>query len=124
LPTSKKIYQVKKSSSPTIWHISLAKPRSNIKNPERNKIIFIPLHLLKTYIMNPSLFFISFSPSHLQGNADGNHDPRAHICVWGSEFCQVLFLSSWFIKLLEANFSCFAKIIWMSNWFAKLLELL
>jgi hypothetical protein len=25
---------------------------------------------------------------------------------------------------LEANFSCFAKIIWMSSWFAKLLELL
>jgi hypothetical protein len=25
---------------------------------------------------------------------------------------------------LEANFSCFAKIIWMSSWFPKLLELL
>jgi hypothetical protein len=25
---------------------------------------------------------------------------------------------------LEANFSCFAKIIWMPSWFAKLLELL
>jgi hypothetical protein len=33
-------------------------------------------------------------------------------------------LASWFAKLLEANFSCFAKIIWMPNWFAKLLELL
>jgi hypothetical protein len=33
-------------------------------------------------------------------------------------------LPSWFAKLLEANFSCFAKIIWMPSWFAKLLELL
>jgi hypothetical protein len=34
------------------------------------------------------------------------------------------FLPSWFAKLLEVNFSCFAKIIWMPSWFAKLLELL
>jgi hypothetical protein len=33
-------------------------------------------------------------------------------------------LPSWFAKLLEANFSCFAKIIWMPSWFAKLFELL
>jgi hypothetical protein len=33
-------------------------------------------------------------------------------------------LPSWFAKLLETNFSCFAKIIWMPSWFAKLLELL
>jgi hypothetical protein len=39
-------------------------------------------------------------------------------------FAKFLFLSSWFAKLLEANFSCFAKIIWMTSWFAKLLELL
>jgi hypothetical protein len=74
----------------------------------------------KTYIRNPSLFFISFSPSHLEGNNDGYHDPRAHICAWGGEFCQV----SIFTKLVETNFSCFAKIIWMPSWFAKLLELL
>jgi hypothetical protein len=74
----------------------------------------------KTYIRNLSLFFISFSFSHLKGNNDGNHDPRAHICAWGGEFCQV----SIFAKLLEANFSCFAKIIWMQSWFAKQLELL
>jgi hypothetical protein len=30
LPTSKKIYKVKKSSSPTVWHNSLAKFRSNL----------------------------------------------------------------------------------------------
>jgi hypothetical protein len=60
-----------------------------IMNPERNKILFMPFHLLKTYIRNPSLFFISFSPSHLQGNADDNHNPRTHIYAWGDEFCQV-----------------------------------
>jgi hypothetical protein len=31
-----------------------------IANPERTKILFMPFHLLKTYIRNPSLFFISF----------------------------------------------------------------
>jgi hypothetical protein len=39
-------------------------------------------------------------------------------------FAKFLFLPSWFVKLLETNFSCFAKIIWMPSWFAKLLELL
>jgi hypothetical protein len=31
-----------------------------ISNPESNKILFVPFHLLKTYIRNPFLFFISF----------------------------------------------------------------
>jgi hypothetical protein len=67
-----------------------------IRIPERNKILFIPFHLMETYIRNPSLFFISFSPSQLEGNTDGNHDPRAHICACGGEFCQV----SIFVKLV------------------------
>jgi hypothetical protein len=55
---------------------------------------------LKTYIRNPSLFFISFSPSHLEGNTDGNHDPRAHIYTRGEvSFGKFLFLPSWFAKL-------------------------
>jgi hypothetical protein len=53
-----------------------------IKNPERNKIMLMPFHLLKTYIMT-----------------DNNHDRR-------EEFCKI----SIFAKLLETNFSCFAKI--------------
>jgi hypothetical protein len=39
-------------------------------------------------------------------------------------FAKFLFLSSWFAKLLEGDFSRFAKIRWMPSWFAKLLELL
>jgi hypothetical protein len=39
-------------------------------------------------------------------------------------FAKFLFLPSWFVKLLEDNFSHFAKIRWMPSWFAKLLELL
>jgi hypothetical protein len=38
-------------------------------------------------------------------------------------FAKFLFLPSWFVKLLEANFSRIAKIIWMPSWFAKPLEL-
>jgi hypothetical protein len=39
-------------------------------------------------------------------------------------FAKFLFLPSWFVKLVETNFSCFAKIRWMTSWFDKLLELL
>jgi hypothetical protein len=50
---------------------------------------------------------------------------RAHIYAHGEvSFAKFLFLSSWFVKLLEANFSCFAKIRWMPSWFVKLLKLL
>jgi hypothetical protein len=52
--------------------------------------MFMPFHHLKTYIRNPSIFFISFSPSHLEGNADANHDPRA----WEVSFAK--FLSSFY----------------------------
>jgi hypothetical protein len=53
-----------------------------IRNPERNKIMYMcPSTSWKTYIRNPSLFFICFSPSHLEGNNDGNHDPRAYMRV-------------------------------------------
>ena len=38
----------------------------------------------------------------------------------GVMICQVAILPSWFVQLLEANFSCFAKIIWMPRCFAKL----
>jgi hypothetical protein len=82
-----------------------------IRNPKRNKIMFVSFHLLKTYIRNPSLLFISFLTPHPEGIADGNN------------FAMFLFLPSWLVKLLEANFSCFAKIRWMSCWFAKLSEL-
>jgi hypothetical protein len=49
----------------------------------------------------------------------------AHIYVRGEvSFAKFLFLPSWFVKLLEVNFSYFAKIRWMPSWFVKLLELL
>jgi hypothetical protein len=53
----------KKISFSTVWHKSLAKPRSNLhKKPwERNKFMFILFHFLKTYIRNPSLLFMYFS---------------------------------------------------------------
>jgi hypothetical protein len=60
-----------------------------IRNPERNKIMFMAFHLLKTYVRIPLYSLFLFSPSHLEGNVDGNHDPRAHICTWGVEFRQV-----------------------------------
>jgi hypothetical protein len=89
-----------------------------IRNPERNKIMFMPFDLLKTYIRNPSLFFIFFTL------------PPTGKCRWQPRSARAYMrvgrwvLPSWFAKLLEVNFSCFAKIRWMPSWFAKLLELL
>jgi hypothetical protein len=90
-----------------------------IRNPEINKIMFMPFHLLETYIRNPSLFFISFFT--LPPRVKHRWQPRSaraymRVGRW--------FLPSWFAKLLEVNFSRFAKIRWMPSWFAKLLELL
>jgi hypothetical protein len=58
------------------------------------KLCMCPSTSRKTYIRNPSLFFIYFSPSHLEGNNDGNHDPRADICAWEVSFAKFLFLLS------------------------------
>jgi hypothetical protein len=66
----------KKSSSPTIDIIHLSNPDlTYIRNPGRNKIMFMPSHLLETYIRNPSLFFISFFTLPPTGNE------ARHICV-------------------------------------------
>jgi hypothetical protein len=69
----------------------------------------MPFHLLETYIRN-LLFFISFSPFHLEGNS------RARIYARGDvSFAKFIFLPSWFAKLLEGSFSRFAKIRWMPS---------
>jgi hypothetical protein len=74
---------------------------------ERNKIMLMSFHLLKTYIKNPS-------PTTI----------RARIYARGEvSFAKFLFLPSWFAKLWKANFSYFAKIRWMPSWFAKRLKL-
>jgi hypothetical protein len=62
LPTSKKVCQVKKRVHLQQFGIIRLKNSdlTYIRNPKRNKIMFMPFHLLETYIRNPSLFFISF----------------------------------------------------------------
>jgi hypothetical protein len=49
--------------------------------------MFMLSHLLKTYIRNPSLFFIFFNPPIYRETNDGNHDPHAHIYARRCEFC-------------------------------------
>jgi hypothetical protein len=65
-------------------------------------------HLLETYIRNPSLFFL-FSPSHLEGKTDGNHDLREHICVWGGEFCQVSIFAKFVLQTVGGQFFSFCQ---------------
>jgi hypothetical protein len=58
---SKKVCQLKKVHLQQFGMIHLPNPDlTYIRNLKRNKIIFMPFHLLETYIRNPSLFFISF----------------------------------------------------------------
>jgi hypothetical protein len=80
-----------------------------IRNPERNKKIFMPSTSWK--LTSGILLYSSFlfSPSHLEGNG-----ARIYACDEVS-FAKFLFLQSWFVKLLEDNFSRFAKIRWMPS---------
>jgi hypothetical protein len=43
-------------------------------------------------------------------NVDVNPNQRVYISAGEVSFVEFLFLPSWFAKLLETNFSCFAKI--------------
>jgi hypothetical protein len=72
--------------------------------------MFMPFHLLKTYIRNHSLFFISFFHSPTYRETTMTTTIRARIYTRGEvSFAKFLFLPSWFAKLLEANFSRFAN---------------
>jgi hypothetical protein len=95
-----------------------------IRNPERNKIMFVPFHLLQIYIRNPSLFFISFVT--LPPTEKRRWQPRyAHRYARGEvSFFKFLFLPSWFAKLLEANFSWHTGRWVLPSWFAKLFEVI
>jgi hypothetical protein len=65
----------------------------------------VSFNLFKTYIRNPSLFFISFFT--LPPTQKWQWQPRsARAYIWWV-------LPSWFVKRLGANFSCFAKIRWL-----------
>jgi hypothetical protein len=68
--------------------------------------MFMPSHLLETYITNPSLFFISFF--HPPTYRETLMATMIRACIYTHEevsFAKFLFLPSWFDKLLEANFS-------------------
>jgi hypothetical protein len=86
-----------------------------IRNPKRNKIMYVPLHLLKKLTSGILLYslFLFHPPTHRETTMATTI--RARIYAHGEvSFAKFLFLPSWFAELLEANFSCFAKIIWPS----------
>jgi hypothetical protein len=112
--------QKKKNWSPTVWHNSLAKSRSNLHQESWEKqnyaCAFPPIKNLHQESFSILYFFFTLPPRGKQ-----RWQPRS-ACAYMRVGRWVL--PSWFVKLLEANFSCFAEIIWMPSWFAKLLELL
>jgi hypothetical protein len=110
----KKICQVKKSSSPTIWHNSLAKPRSNLHQEswEKQNYVYVlpPLKNLHWesfsvlyFFFHPPTYFISFFT--LPPTWKRRWQPR-----FARTYAKFLFLPNWSAKLLEVNFSYFAKI--------------
>jgi hypothetical protein len=71
------------SSSPTVWHNSLAKIRSNLHQESEREAKLC----LKTCIKNPSLFSISFFHNLTSlGHAHDNPNRRAYIFAWRGEF--------------------------------------
>jgi hypothetical protein len=78
-----------------------------IRNPERNKIMYVPFHLLKNLHQESFSILYFFSPSHLRETTMAT-TIRARIYARGEvSFAKFLFLPSWFAKLLEANWFLF-----------------
>jgi hypothetical protein len=71
-------------------------------------IIFILLHHLKTYIKILLYSLFLFHPP-TYGNDDGNRDPRAHICAWGGEFCQVSICAKLVCQTVEGQLFLFCQ---------------
>jgi hypothetical protein len=78
-----------------------------IRNREINKIMLVPFHLLKTYIRNTSLLFISFFTIPPTRKRRGNHDPCAHICAWGGKFCQIFIFTELVCQIVRGKFFLF-----------------
>jgi hypothetical protein len=71
--------------------------------------MYVPFHLLKNLHQESFSILYFFSPSHLEGNNDGNHDPRAHICAWGDEFCQVSIFAKLVCQTVGGQFFLFCQ---------------
>jgi hypothetical protein len=69
--------------------------------------MFVPFQLLKTYIRNPFLFFISFFTLSLTRKR--RWQPRS-ACAWVGEFCQVSIFAKLVCKPLKANFLILPKL--------------
>jgi hypothetical protein len=116
----------KKNSSPTVWHNSLAKSRSNLHQESWEKQNYAcalpPIEKLTSGILLYSLFL--FHPPTYRKQRWQPRSARAYMRVgrWvlpSFYFCQVGLSNCW-----GPVFLVFAKIIWMPSCFDKLLELL
>jgi hypothetical protein len=80
LPTSKKICQVKKSSSPTVWHNSLVKSIFNLhQKPERETKLFYALPPLENLHKEPEKQNYFLHPSTSSATEGCATDARAYM---------------------------------------------
>jgi hypothetical protein len=71
--------------------------------------MYVPFHLLKNLHHEFFSILYFFFTLHLEGNNDGNHDPRAHICAWGGEFCQVSIFAKLVCQTVGGQFFLFCQ---------------
>jgi hypothetical protein len=80
-----------------------------IRNPEKTKLCLCPS---TTWKLTSGIFLYSlslFSPSHLEGNTEDNHDPHAYICAWGDEFCRVSIFAKLVCQTVGDQFFLFCQ---------------
>jgi hypothetical protein len=80
-----------------------------IRNPERNKIMSVPFHLLQNLYQESFSILYFFFTLPPRGKHDGNHDPRAHICAWGGEFYQVSIFTKLVCQTVGGQFFLFCQ---------------
>jgi hypothetical protein len=80
-----------------------------IKNPERNKIMYVSFHLLKN--LQQESFSILYFFFTLPPRGKQRWQPRsgAHICAWGGEFCQVSIFAKLVCQTVGGQFFLFCQ---------------
>jgi hypothetical protein len=97
------------SSSPTVWHNSLAKTKSNLHQILQRETKLFYAHPPFENLYQESLcilYFFFHSPTRL-GHADGNRDRRAYIYACGGEFCEVFIFAKLVCQIVGGQFLLF-----------------
>jgi hypothetical protein len=79
-----------------------------IRNPDRNKKFHALPPLGNLHQESFSVLYFFFHPPP-RGKRRWQHDTRAHICVWGGEFCQVSIFAKLVCQTVGEQFFSFCQ---------------